>query len=192
MSRLVVVSNASGRPRAPGPGRRACHRLTRGARKPRRAPIRYLNKGFGRLTTLGFLSISSVALVTPLRDGMNLVAKEFVAAQDPEDPGVLVLSHLAGAARELSTTVIINPYDIDDQANGLSRDISMPREERKERWEAMMDVLRGHDIHAWRREYVEALDQAAESAAPPPNGASTDDGASLCSCSSPGPSRAIA
>ncbi len=120
------------------------------------------------MTTLGFLSISSVALVTPLRDGMNLVAKEFVAAQDPEDPGVLVLSHLAGAARELSTTVIINPYDIDDQANGLSRAISMPREERKERWEAMMDVLRGHDIHAWRREYVEALDQAAESAAPPP------------------------
>ncbi len=124
-------------------------------------PIRYLNKGFGRTTILGFLSISGVALVTPMRDGMNLVAKEFVAAQEPNDPGVLVLSELAGAARELTAAVIVNPYDVEDVAKGLARAIAMPREERKDRWEAMMKVLRKNNIERWKKRYLAALEQSS-------------------------------
>ena len=125
-------------------------------------PLRYLHKGFARATILGFLSISRVGLVTPLRDGMNLVAKEYVAAQSPENPGALVLSELAGAARELDAAVIVNPYDIDDVAEGLAKAIEMSREERRERWESMMKVLRRNDIHRWQRDFLETLDSAHE------------------------------
>lgn len=121
------------------------------------APIRYLNKGFARATVLRFLSIADVALVTPLRDGMNLVAKEFVAAQEEDDPGVLVLSELAGAARELTDAVLVSPYDVDDIADGLLRAITMPVEERKKRLASMMRTLRTNDIHAWRVRFLEAL-----------------------------------
>lgn len=123
-------------------------------------PIRYLNKGFARTTTLGFLSIADVALITPLRDGMNLVAKEFVAAQTSEAPGALVLSGLAGAARELAAATVVNPHDIDDVAEGLAQAILMPNEERLERWNSMMEVLRRHDIHQWRRRFIEALESS--------------------------------
>ncbi|MGH9319812.1 MAG: alpha,alpha-trehalose-phosphate synthase (UDP-forming) [Vicinamibacteria bacterium] len=129
------------------------------------APIRYLNKGLARATVLGFLSIAEIGLVTPLRDGMNLVAKEFVAAQEPESAGVLVLSDLAGAARELdSGAVIVNPFDMDDIADGLVRALSMPLEERKERWQSMLDAVRRNDIHRWRSRFLEALDRARPTA----------------------------
>ncbi len=130
-------------------------------------PIRYLNKGFARSTILGFLSIAEVALVTPLRDGMNLVAKEFVASQNPESPGVLVLSELAGAARELDAAVFVNPHDVDDIADGIDRALSMSLPERKERWRAMMAVLRRNDIHRWRRRFVESLESRQASSSPP-------------------------
>ena len=94
-------------------------------------PIRYLNKSFSRRSLLGFYRISRIGLVTPLRDGMNLVAKEYVAAQDPEDPGVLVLSRFAGAAAELSAALIVNPYDIESVAESLQRGLTMPLEERR-------------------------------------------------------------
>src|SRR3546814_11198924 len=77
-------------------------------------PIRYLNKSFSRRVLAGFFRASRVGFVTPLRDGMNLVAKEFVAAQPAGDPGVTVLSRLAGAAQELDGALTRNPYD----ANG--------------------------------------------------------------------------
>lgn len=131
------------------------------------APIRYLNKGFARSTILGFLSAAEVALVTPLRDGMNLVAKEFVAAQDPESPGVLVLSELAGAARELDAAVLVNPHDVDDIADGIERALSMPVPERRERWRAMMGVLRRNDIHRWRKRFMDSLGSREPSAPPP-------------------------
>ena len=123
-------------------------------------PLRYLHKGFSHATILGFLSISRVGLVTPLRDGMNLVAKEFVAAQRADNPGVLVLSELAGAARELRDALIVNPYDTDDVADGLAKAIDMPLEERRKRWQSLMKVLRRNDIHRWRRRFLEALDSA--------------------------------
>ena len=121
------------------------------------APIRYLNKGFKRATLAGFLRVSSVGLVTPLRDGMNLVAKEYIAAQPADDPGVLVLSRFAGAARELSDALIVNPYDVEGVAEALETALTMPLGERKERWEGMYNRLRQYDISAWRESYLGAL-----------------------------------
>ncbi|MEM7613273.1 MAG: alpha,alpha-trehalose-phosphate synthase (UDP-forming), partial [Pseudomonadota bacterium] len=120
-------------------------------------PIRYLNKGFARATLMGFFRSAAVGLVTPVRDGMNLVAKEYVASQNPESPGMLVLSELAGAAYELDAAVLVNPYDIDDVADGINRALVMPLEERQERHAAMMAILRQNDITAWRQRFVAAL-----------------------------------
>jgi trehalose 6-phosphate synthase len=93
---------------------------------------------------------AQVGLVTPLRDGMNLVAKEYVAAQDPENPGVLVLSQFAGAARELDAALTVNPYDTAGVAAALDRGLAMDREERRERHTAMLQVMRRNSLDAWR------------------------------------------
>jgi trehalose 6-phosphate synthase len=121
------------------------------------APIQYLNRSFSQRSLAGFFRLSRVALVTPLRDGMNLVAKEYVAAQDPDNPGVLILSPFAGAAYELATAVIANPYDPDAVAEALQMALEMPLEERRERWQAMMKVLRRNSITAWRESFLGAL-----------------------------------
>jgi trehalose 6-phosphate synthase len=120
-------------------------------------PIRYLNRAFDRSTLMGFFRRATVGLVTPVRDGMNLVAKEFVASQDPEDPGVLVLSTMAGAAHELTDAILINPYDIDGVADSIHKALSMPLGERKERYQGMIEVLKRNDITAWRTRFVDAL-----------------------------------
>jgi trehalose 6-phosphate synthase len=120
-------------------------------------PIRYLNKGVDRKPLMGFFRNADVGLVTPVRDGMNLVAKEYVAAQDPDDPGVLVLSSLAGAACELTDAVIVNPYDRDNVADGIATAISMSLAERQARHASMIDVLKKNDITAWRTRFVDAL-----------------------------------
>ena len=120
-------------------------------------PIRYLNRGVARKPLMGFFRHAAVGLVTPVRDGMNLVAKEYIAAQDPEDPGVLVLSSLAGAARELTDAVIVNPHDRDDVADGIATALNMPLETRRERHAAMLEILRKNDITAWRTRFVDAL-----------------------------------
>jgi trehalose 6-phosphate synthase len=122
-------------------------------------PIQYLNRSFSHRTLFGFFRLSRIALVTPLRDGMNLVAKEYVAAQDPSDPGVLILSPFAGATYELDSAVIANPYDPDAVAEALQMAIQMPLEERRERWRAMMEVLQRNDITAWRERFLCALDE---------------------------------
>lgn len=120
-------------------------------------PIRYLNKSFSQRLLAGFYRTADIGLVTPLRDGMNLVAKEFIACQDSSDPGVLVLSQFAGAALELPEAVIVNPYDIEAVADALQRALTMPQEERCERHEVMLARLRKHDIDWWRDSYVDAL-----------------------------------
>jgi trehalose 6-phosphate synthase len=120
-------------------------------------PIRYLNRGFDRETLMGFFRQAAVGLVTPVRDGMNLVAKEYVASQDPDDPGMLVLSQLAGAARELTSAVLVNPYDIDGVADGIHTALSMPLEERRDRTADMMEIMGKNDITAWRTRFVDAL-----------------------------------
>ena len=115
-------------------------------------PIRYLNKGYGQAVLAGLYRTAQVGVVTPLQDGMNLVAKEYVAAQNPVDPGVLVLSKFAGAANELDTALLVNPHDIDGMARTIATALSMPLTERRMRWEAMMAKLRGqHDPAMVRR-----------------------------------------
>jgi len=121
------------------------------------SPLRYMTSGFQRGTIMGFLSLARVGLVTPLRDGMNLVAKEYIAAQPGEDPGVLVLSSLAGAAEELKEAIIVNPYDMDGVAAGLAQALAMPLEERQARWSRMLAILRSGDIYHWIAEFLEAL-----------------------------------
>jgi trehalose 6-phosphate synthase len=120
-------------------------------------PIRYLNKGFSQTVLAGLYRTAQVGVVTPLHDGMNLVAKEYVAAQNPADPGVLVLSKFAGAANELDTALLVNPHDIDGMARTIATALSMPLNERRLRWEAMMDKLRNHTIQQWFADFVDAL-----------------------------------
>ncbi len=121
-------------------------------------PLRYVNQNYAHSTLTGFYRQAAVGLVTPLRDGMNLVAKEYIAAQDPENPGMLVLSLLAGAADELKQALLVNPHDLDGVADAIATAANMPRAERIERWQVMMEQLRTHDIHRWRRDYLGALE----------------------------------
>lgn len=129
-------------------------------------PIRYLNKGFTRRTLAGFYRLSRVGLVTPLRDGMNLVAKEYVAAQKPEDPGVLILSRFAGAAEELNSALIVNPHDVEGVADAMRQALSMPEGERRERWQEMFEWLKKYDVAAWQRSFTQALETAPYTSAP--------------------------
>jgi trehalose 6-phosphate synthase len=123
-------------------------------------PIRYLNKGFSQTVLAGLYRTAQVGVVTPLHDGMNLVAKEYVAAQNPADPGVLVLSKFAGAANELDTALLVNPHDIDGMARTIAVALSMPLLERRMRWDAMMARLHRHSIQQWFTDFVDALRQA--------------------------------
>jgi len=120
-------------------------------------PLRYLNRSFPRAALMPLYAEARVGLVTPLRDGMNLVAKEYVAAQDPEDPGVLVLSQFAGAARELTAALIVNPYDEAGIAGALDQALAMSIEERRGRHAAMLDVLRANSLDAWRDRFIADL-----------------------------------
>ena len=125
--------------------------------EPDWVPIRYVNRSFNQSTLAGFYRAADIAVVTPLRDGMNLVAKEYVAAQSKDDPGVLILSSFAGAAAELPEAIIINPFDADDIADSLETALTMPLEERRERWAAMFAKIARNDVAAWRRAFLEAL-----------------------------------
>jgi trehalose 6-phosphate synthase len=120
-------------------------------------PIRYLNRNYSHTTLMGFLRAAKVGLVTPVRDGMNLVAKEFVAAQDPDDPGVLILSPMAGAAPELAAALQVNPYDKRGMAFALQTALNMPLSERRQRHEQMLVSVREHDIHNWYGRFVHDL-----------------------------------
>ncbi len=121
------------------------------------SPIRYLNKSFSRQALAAFYRLARVGLVTPFRDGMNLVAKEFVAAQDPENPGVLVVSRFAGAAQELKAALLINPLDVEEIASALHRGLEMSLEERRARWSDMIAVLRKNTVATWREAFLSAL-----------------------------------
>lgn len=124
-------------------------------------PIRYLSKGYGHQVLSGFYRLAQVGVVTPLHDGMNLVAKEYIAAQNPDDPGVLVLSKFAGAANELDAALLVNPNDIDGVARALATAFAMPIRERRERWSVMMAKLRAHTIHQWFADFLSTLEEAS-------------------------------
>jgi trehalose 6-phosphate synthase len=121
-------------------------------------PIQIMTRGFSRRGLAGLYRACDVALVTPLRDGMNLVAKEYVAAQDPENPGVLVLSQFAGAARELTEALIVNPHDTAGMADALKQALEMPLEERKERWQTLHEGVRKVSAHSWATDFLNALE----------------------------------
>ena len=131
-------------------------------------PLRYINEGFSPEILAGYYRVAKVGCVTPLRDGMNLVAKEYIAAQDPADPGVLVLSIFAGAAQELGAALLVNPYDMASVAERLREAVHMPREERIERWSNSMQALRKTDVHTWFRSFIAALRATSITAAPFP------------------------
>jgi trehalose 6-phosphate synthase len=123
-------------------------------------PLRYLNRSHSRSSLAGFYRTAKVGLVTPLRDGMNLVAKEYVASQNPEDPGVLVLSHLAGAAQELGDGAkLVNPYDTTGVAEAMHEALVMGREERKARWKQMYDTISTNTITRWQQRFLADLGQ---------------------------------
>lgn len=134
-------------------------------------PIRYVNQGYSRLQLAGVYRAARIGLVTPLRDGMNLVAKEFVAAQDPEDPGVLILSRFAGAAAQLQDALLVNPYSAEELSDAIVTALAMPREERVRRWQAMRRIIGEEDILWWRQRFTDALIDRAPGADPAAIGA---------------------
>lgn len=122
-------------------------------------PIRYVNRGFGRAELFGFYRAAKIGLVTPLRDGMNLVAKEYVAAQDPDDPGVLILSRFAGAAEQLTDALLVNPHDGGEVARAIRTAMEMPLAERKARWASLNRVVVEQDVIGWADDFIAALEQ---------------------------------
>jgi trehalose 6-phosphate synthase len=126
-----------------------------------------VSRATDRAAIAGYMRLARVGLVTPLRDGMNLVAKEYVAAQDPEDPGVLVLSQFAGAARQLGEALLVNPHDQDQVADALDQALRMPLVERKSRWQALWAEIADRSPTMWGRSFVAALMRTAQAGAKP-------------------------
>jgi trehalose 6-phosphate synthase len=120
-------------------------------------PLRYMHRTVARKRVPGLLRAGRVGLVTPLRDGMNLVAKEYIAAQDPDNPGVLVLSRFAGAAEQLTDALLVNPYDAHGIADAIQRALHMPLDERRLRHQRLLSEIRTHDVHWWRHQFLSAL-----------------------------------
>lgn len=143
-------------------------------------PIRYIHRPIPRETLAGLYRASHVGLVTPLMDGMNLVAKEFVAAQNPDDPGVLILSRFAGAAEQMEAALLVNPHDEQSVADTILTALTMPRHERQERWELLMAGVQAQDVHWWSEAFLSALDGALNAGAQaeePPQEAEAPTGA---------------
>ena len=128
-------------------------------------PIRYVNRNHSRPALAGLYRSARVALVTPLRDGMNLVAKEYVACQDPEKPGVLILSRFAGAAVECGAALLVNPYDPELVGTAIAQALSMPLDERRARNDALFQVLMANDGKSWGERFLIALTRPQK----PPN-----------------------
>ena len=120
-------------------------------------PVHYMNRAFSQTRLAALYRLSRIGLVTPLRDGMNLVAKEYVAAQQPDNPGVLVLSEFAGAAERLQAAVLVNPFDTEAMAVAIRDSIAMPLGERRRRWSTLLAEIRTHDVHHWRDSFLSAL-----------------------------------
>jgi len=129
-------------------------------------PIRYVNKSVGHTALAGLYRMARVGLVTPLRDGMNLVAKEYVAAQDPEDPGILILSRFAGACQELDSALLVNPYDTEATAGAIARALEMPLDERRARWRSMMDTLEANGVEHWCEKFLSVLQEGPSGCEP--------------------------
>jgi trehalose 6-phosphate synthase len=125
-------------------------------------PIRYVNRAYSRSVLAGLYRSARAGLVTPLRDGMNLVAKEYIAAQDSEDPGMLILSRFAGAAAELNAALLVNPYDPEAVATSISHALSMPLEERRSRHKALFQLISDNDLKSWGELFIASLTRDAD------------------------------
>ncbi|WP_421951279.1 alpha,alpha-trehalose-phosphate synthase (UDP-forming) [Pelagibacterium sp.] len=147
----------------------AVGRLTGRFAEPDWLPITYVKRAYSQASLAGLYRLARIGLVTPLRDGMNLVAHEYVASQNPENPGVLVLSRFAGAAEIFHDALIINPFDTDETAEAMRQAIAMPLQERKERWQRLMKVAQTHNVDNWASSYLAALTGDR------PSGASDDE-----------------
>ncbi len=124
-------------------------------------PLHYITRSMQRTTLAGFHRRARVGLVTPLRDGMNLVAKEYVAAQDPADPGALVLSRFAGAASEMKGAILVNPYDPDEIAEAIHLALGLDEAERRQRWGSMHRAVHTDTAAAWAAGFLAKLEAAA-------------------------------
>ena len=125
--------------------------------EPGWVPIHYVTSTYSRAVLARLYRLARVGLVTPMRDGMNLVAKEYVAAQDPQDPGVLILSKFAGAAEELTDALIVNPNDKVEVAEAIQQALHMSQEERVARWQSMLKVLGSSDVSRWAAGFIKDL-----------------------------------
>ena len=132
--------------------------------EPGRVPIQYVTSAYPRSLLAGLYRLARVALVTPMRDGMNLVAKEYVAAQDPLDPGVLILSKFAGAAQQLMGAIIVNPNDKVEVAEAIRDALQMGQQERVARWHKMIELVRDRDVSWWAAAFLKELAQQREGA----------------------------
>jgi trehalose 6-phosphate synthase len=121
-------------------------------------PIQYIHRSTPRKMLVDVFRNSRIGFVTPLRDGMNLVAKEYVAAQDPDDPGVLILSRFAGAAEQMQEALIVNPYDVEEMAKSIKVALDMGLTERQERHGALLEGVRRHNTYVWCRSFLNALE----------------------------------
>ena len=135
--------------------------------EPDWTPLRLVARPQARDTVAGFMRLARVGLVTPLRDGMNLVAKEYVAAQDPADPGVLVLSRFAGAAAQLQDALLVNPHDVEAMAEAVLHALDMPLAERQARWRGCWSAIAGASPEGWGEAFLRALSPQALAAIPP-------------------------
>jgi trehalose 6-phosphate synthase len=120
-------------------------------------PIRYVNRPYSHSVLAGLYRSARVGLVTPLRDGMNLVAKEYIAAQSEHDPGVLILSRFAGAAVECKAALLVNPHDADAVASAIAQALSMPFDERRARHAELYKVIAGNDVKTWGERFMTSL-----------------------------------
>lgn len=123
-------------------------------------PLRYINRSYSRRSLAGIYRASHIGLVTPLRDGMNLVAKEYIAAQDAADPGVVVLSRFAGAAKQMRAALQVNPHDVHSVAEALQTARHMSLEERRNRHAELLAGVHDYDVTRWRDEFLQTLERA--------------------------------
>jgi glucosylglycerol-phosphate synthase len=127
------------------------------------APGHYLYRSLPFEDVITYSAAADVAWITPLRDGLNLVAKEYVVAQTAVDgAGVLLLSEFAGAAAELHGALLTNPYDIEGLSDGLYRALKLPEEERRQRLVRLSRVVERYDVAAWSRDFLRALSTSRE------------------------------
>ncbi len=135
----------------------ACGRVMGRFAEPDWHPLNYVRRAFGQAQLAGLYRTARVGFVTPLRDGMNLVAHEYVGSQDPEDPGVLVLSIFAGAAEIFPEALLVNPYDTNETARALDAALRMPLAERQARWRGLSGAIRRYSITAWATSFLDRL-----------------------------------